>query len=90
VQAAGCFIIIWTCCHRFNLQAAVEWLEERGFVPNAVNDHAPDIIPEQEQKRKVFANLYLDDKSFPPFPGWAEFMQWFREEMKGRVHEGSK
>lgn len=81
LQAAGCKIIIWTCRPEGGPQeVALEWLEAQGFTPDAINDHAePIFLPDQKKMRKVFANLYLDDRSFPPFPGWAEFMKWFRE-----------
>ena len=80
LQSYGCHIIIWTCRHGENQQAALDWLAERNFFPDTINDHVShDMIPGQEMKRKVYANLYLDDKSFPPFPGWPEFMKWVRE-----------
>ena len=80
MQALGCRIIIWTCRHDKSEQAALDWLKERGFTPDAINDHIyPVQIQGQEFKRKVFANLYLDDKSFPAFPGWSAVMEWFRE-----------
>ena len=81
LQEAGCQLILWTCRHADNLEVAVDWLAERGVTMDAVNDHSRhDLIPGQSDKRKVYANLYLDDKSFPAFPGWPVFMEWFRKQ----------
>ncbi len=80
MQELGCRIIIWTCRHSDAQDVALSWLKTNGFAPDAINDHVlPMILPGQRHMRKVFANLYLDDRTFPPFPGWPAFIEWFRE-----------
>lgn len=63
-------IILWTCRDGAELGDALAWLRDRGFTPDAVNKQAPGV--DFTKSPKVFADYYLDDKSFPPFPGWAE------------------
>lgn len=76
-QQEGMFIILWTCREGQDLENAVKWCKERGFIPDAVNDDAPWIKKEFEQEvevrkavnekgrtgAKIFANWYIDDRA---------------------------
>lgn len=69
LRVAGHGIIIWTCRTGDGLVEAVTWLDSHRIQYDAINRDVPinDIfVP----GTKVYANVYLDDKSFPPFPGW--------------------
>lgn len=63
-KAAGWKIILWSCRNKEILQNAVDFCAERGLVFDAVNENLPQV---QEyyggDTRKVFANMYLDDRS---------------------------
>ena len=60
-------IILWTCRTGAYLREAVEWCDRHGLVFDAVNANLPEI---QKQwggdTRKVFADIYIDDKMKPP------------------------
>lgn len=60
----GCKIILWTCRNREQLIHAVDWCMEQGLEFDAVNRNIPEVQELFEgDTRKVYANLYLDDKN---------------------------
>ena len=64
-QAAGWKIILWTCRTDKMLQEAVDFCRERLDLEfDAVNDNLPEVRQYYGgNTRKVFANLYWDDRS---------------------------
>ena len=62
-QARGAAVILWTCREGKSLQEAVLELAGAGFRPNAVNQNVPEGVRRMgHDSRKVFADLYIDDK----------------------------
>ena len=63
-QKEGCKTVLWTCRNKEALDAAVAWCEEHGLKFDAVNTNIPEV---KElfggDTRKVFADIYLDDKN---------------------------
>jgi 5S rRNA maturation endonuclease (ribonuclease M5) len=60
----GAIIILWTCRSGERLQQALEKLANAGFMPDLVNRNAPQIIKRfGYDPRKVFADVYIDDKN---------------------------
>jgi hypothetical protein len=75
MQAVGHKIIIWTCrCEPF-LAPMSAWLAERGVVPDAINSNV--VAVQSFAMPKVLADVYLDDRNFPPFPGWLAVQEKF-------------
>ncbi len=72
-------LVLWTCREDHGddrwLSAAVAWFEERGIALRSVNEtHLDDMhpgVPKTSRGRKIFADLYVDDKNLGGFPGWA-------------------
>ena len=63
-QRSGDFVILWTCREGASLAEAVSRLRSAGFNPNAVNDNHPAIIAQYGgNSRKVYADIYIDDKA---------------------------
>lgn len=64
-QSYGSRIILWTCRCGDHLQAAVDWCSSRGLVFDAINDNIPGVVAVMgnSNSRKVFADVYIDDKS---------------------------
>lgn len=60
----GWKVVLWTCRNREALEAAVAWCKEQGLEFDAVNENIPEV---KElfggDTRKVFAEVYLDDKN---------------------------
>ncbi len=65
-------IIIWTCRNNAKQDEALNWLYERGVFPTAINCNTAENLAQfnNVDNRKVHADYYLDDKSWPPFTDW--------------------
>ena len=67
-------LILWTCRCGAKLERAFVWCEAFGLTFDAVNANLPENIEKYGNDcRKVFADIYLDDKSgyigrISPFP----------------------
>ncbi len=58
-------IILWTCRAESRLHGVVQWCIARDIEPDAVNACVVD--SEWFSHPKVHADIYIDDKSYPPF-----------------------
>jgi hydroxymethylpyrimidine pyrophosphatase-like HAD family hydrolase len=58
----GCFIIIWTCRSGKMLKQATDFLKKNEIQFDAVNENSP--LTKFETSRKIFADFYIDDRSF--------------------------
>ena len=70
LQKAGHKIIIWTCRCEPWLGPVTNYLADRGFTPDAINSNVGKVdafgVP------KIVADIYMDDRSFPPFTDWQD------------------
>lgn len=53
------FLILWSCRRGKALKEAVKWCKQYGLFFNAINKNAPGI----KSSRKIYADLYIDDKA---------------------------
>lgn len=64
LQLQGWKIILWTCRTDKMLEDACDFCKKHGLFPDAVNENIKEV---QEyfggDTRKVFANIYLDDRN---------------------------
>jgi len=74
LQSMGHKIIIWTCREDNFIHNMRNWLMLRGFTPDAVNKNLEEL---GYARKKIYADYYFDDRSFPAFPGWAEVEKYF-------------
>lgn len=66
-QRAGDIIILNTCRAGVRLNEAVAFAEKNGLRFNAVNDNIPPVIKMLGfNPRKIFADIYIDDKAVKP------------------------
>ena len=65
LQRDGHKVILNTCRRGEPLKKAVAWLQARGIRPDAVNDNpwSRAIYNDPTPSHKVFADLYIDDRS---------------------------
>ena len=73
-------IILWTCRENIDedkqyLDHAVEWFEENNIELYGVNETPLEDDFRSSGGRKVFAHIYIDDRSFGGFPGWHKIHQ---------------
>ncbi len=90
-QAAGAKLILWTNRVGERLDEAVKWCAAHGLIFDAVNENLPEIVEAfGGDTRKVFANVYLDDRAMLPLPGFVEPRLLSLEEVAGRVVLGQE
>jgi hypothetical protein len=63
-------IILWTFRSGKYLDEAVEYCRKRGLEFYAVNKNYPEEVFEENQSRKINADLFIDDRNLGGFPGW--------------------
>lgn len=68
LKQQGCKLILWTCrCDEF-LEEALNWCQQYQLVFDAVNENLQENIQKfKTDSRKVFADVYIDDKSCFPW-----------------------
>lgn len=66
-QRGGHTVILWTCREGDSLREALSFLLKAGFRPSLVNQNHPAAVRALgRNSRKVYADLYIDDKGTPP------------------------
>jgi len=70
LQKEGHQIILWTYRTEDLLYDAVEFCENRGLEFYAVNSNYPEEEFDETISRKIYADLYIDDRSIGGLPGW--------------------
>ena len=90
LKDAGWALILWTCrendgykIDKQYLKDAVEFCSENGVEFDGVNETPLELEfrPEKTLRRKVYGDVYIDDRNFGGFPGW----QVIREELLGNA-----
>lgn len=67
-RAQGQLLILWSCRCGSELEEAVRWCKRLGLEFDAVNQNVLQNIEKYgTDTRKVYADLYLDDKARSPF-----------------------
>jgi hydroxymethylpyrimidine pyrophosphatase-like HAD family hydrolase len=66
LQKSGVKLILWTCRDSKYLLEAVDYCAHRGLFFDAVNVNLPETIKMfNNDTRKIYADLYIDDKAIP-------------------------
>lgn len=73
----GHYIIVWTCRADIPLLNAVNWLLEHDIPFDRVNAQQPEHLNKfgGSDTRKLYADVYIDDRNLGGFPGWYEAME---------------
>ena len=67
LRANGDKLILWTCRTGDLLVEAVSWCKKQGLEFDAINENLPEMIGQfGSESRKVFADIYIDDKAISP------------------------
>ena len=59
-------IILWTCREGQKLQEAIQWCKEQGLEFDAINENVPERKNQDYAIRKIYADIYLDDRNINP------------------------
>ena len=61
-------LILWTCRVDAKLDEAILWCNDHGLYFDFVNRNADDLIVAfGEDTRKIFADVYIDDRAYNPY-----------------------
>lgn len=73
----GFYLILWTCRTDKRLAEAAQFCGENGLHFDAYNSSCPSNIDKfsGNDTRKVYADLYIDDKTHAPLPSWPELVE---------------
>lgn len=77
LREAGHYLVVWTCREGGEQTQAVNWLLARGIPFDAINaNHPSNVALYNNDCRKIYADLYIDDRQVGGFAGWKETMMW--------------
>ncbi|HEY3387930.1 MAG TPA: hydrolase [Prolixibacteraceae bacterium] len=65
-------IILWTFRAGKELDEAVDYCQKRGIEFYAVNKSYPEEEYDESISRKIYADLYIDDRNIGGFLGWSK------------------
>lgn len=70
LQENGHKLILWTYRDGEDLKNAVSLCKENGVRFYAVNHSKPNEDYDKYMSRKIYADIYIDDRNIGGFPGW--------------------
>jgi len=91
LQKQGHKLILWTYRTGKELEEAVNFCKENGVEFYAVNKNFPEEqYEEQSISRKIFADIYIDDRNIGGFPGWNKIWEILNSEDSKYISEKEK
>jgi hydroxymethylpyrimidine pyrophosphatase-like HAD family hydrolase len=83
-------LILWTHRSGSELKAAVDFCLEHGLAFYAVNKNYPEETWNENDSRKIYADLYIDDRNLGGIPSWGEIYHMIcPEEEMPKFHKES-
>ena len=80
LQEDGQRLILWTYRSGIRLDEAVEFCRENGVNFYAVNKSFPEEKFDYSKSRKIYADLFIDDRNIGGFIGWGQIYQLITNE----------
>mgnify|MGYP000847459025 CR=1 FL=1 len=75
-------LILWTYRSGKELHEAVQYCEERGLVFHAVNNDFDGEEFDNTYSRKIYADIYIDDRNISGIPSWDEIYKLISDREK--------
>lgn len=75
LQKEGHRLILWTYRSGSKLDDAVQFCKENGITFYAVNQSFPEEKYDNSVSRKIYADIYIDDRNIGGVLGWGEVFQ---------------
>ncbi len=72
IQVKGHRLILWSHRAGQKLEEAVKFCRSHGIEFYAVNKNFPEEIWEENDSRKILADIYIDDRNLGGLPSWGE------------------
>jgi hydroxymethylpyrimidine pyrophosphatase-like HAD family hydrolase len=80
---AGCDIVIWTCRESKEQMDMFNWLIEKKIPFDRINDNSVEqMYFYGNDSRKVFADVYIDDRNLGGLPTWKEIYEIINKDIK--------
>lgn len=83
LQEDGHRLILWTYRSHQSLIDAVEFCKANGITFYAVNQSYPNEPEEEGRSRKIYADLFIDDRNIGGILGWGEVYQLINKNAPG-------
>jgi hypothetical protein len=91
LRADGHYVILWSCRSGSELLNAINWCLEREIYFDRINDNCPANKRQYGgDTRKIYADLYLDDKQVGGLPTWPEIYEIIQNNNNGKTETGAK
>lgn len=87
LQKMGHEIILWTYRNGKELEEAVAFCKQNGLEFYAINKSFPDEEYDGTMSRKIYADVYIDDRNIGGFIGWATIWRILNHDENGNNHE---
>ena len=91
LQKDGHRLILWTYRSGSKLDDAVQFCKDNGITFYAVNQSFPEEKFDYSKSRKIYADLFIDDRNIGGVLGWGEIYQMITNEkpnVKGKQKKG--
>ncbi len=90
LQKQGHLLILWTYRAGKELHEAVEFCHKNGIEFYAVNKNSPDEEYTNVISRKIYADIYIDDRNIGGFIGWTKIWQIINNETDTDLEQKEK
>ncbi len=87
LQKQGHRLILWTYRAGKELDDAVEFCRKNGVEFFAVNKNYPEEVFDESISRKIYADIYIDDRNIGGFPGWSVIWKLINEDIPFKSEE---
>lgn len=78
-----CTVIIWTCRDGLSKVEATEWMKDNNIKFDHINQNSPENINRfNNDCRKVYADIYVDDRQVGGFRGWEETLRLIKTQLR--------
>lgn len=81
LQEQGHQLILWTYRAGEEMEEAVDYCKRNGIEFYSVNKNYPEEIYDETISRKIYADVYIDDKNVGGFLGWSQIWQMLNPEL---------
>ncbi len=82
IQQKGHKLILWTYRSGKELEEAVKFCEERGLIFHAVNNDFEGEEFDNTYSRKIYADMYIDDRNILGIPDWEKIYELIMDKEK--------
>lgn len=80
LQSQGHRLILWTVRNGKKLDEAVAYCKKNGIEFYAINKNYPEEILDSKTARKIYADIFIDDRNVGGFIGWGKVHHIYFEE----------